>query len=419
VFIIRDAKIINFAPINLDSMQYISINDYDYNLPDEKIAKYPVLSRDDSKLLIFNNRKITDDIFSKLDQYLPSKSLLVYNDTRVIQARLLFQNISGSQVEIFCLEPLQHDDYYNAFQQKETCLWKCLIGNSRKWREENLKNEMQTDKNKIVIEVIKKEIHKDYNIIQFKWQPANYCFGEILEFFGQMPIPPYLHRQSEEVDVTRYQTIYSTQNGSVAAPTAGLHFTPSVFEKLEVKDIQCINLTLHVGAGTFLPVKENNAALHQMHSEPIIIRKKLIENLLNFNKNITATGTTSLRALESIYWIGVKLIEKIADPFYLDQWEAYALPGFYSLNLVFNTLLEYYNNTDAEEILARTKLMIIPEYEFKVVNRLITNFHQPKSTLLMLIAAFTGKENWKEIYTHALENHYRFLSYGDCSLLTR
>jgi S-adenosylmethionine:tRNA ribosyltransferase-isomerase len=400
-------------------MQYISINDYDYNLPEEKIAKYPVLIRDNSKLLIFKDGLITDHIFSNLDHFLPSKSLLVYNDTRVIHARLLFQKKSGSQIEIFCLEPYEQNDYYLAFQQKETCCWKCLIGNAKKWKEESLKNEIQIGNGKVVIEAIKTEIHKEFSIIQFKWQPANYCFGELLEHIGQIPIPPYLHRQSEEIDRTRYQTIYSSKNGSVAAPTAGLHFTPSVFEKLENKDILCRNLTLHVGAGTFLPVKETNAALHKMHAEPFIIKKELINNLLHFNDNITATGTTSLRALESIYWIGVKLVEKIVDPFYLNQCEAYILPGHHSTEFVLKTLLEYYTKVNVEEVFGRTKLMIVPGYDFKLAQRLITNFHQPRSTLLMLVAAFVGKENWKKIYTSALEHDYRFLSYGDSSLLIR
>jgi len=400
-------------------MQYISINDYDYNLPDEKIAKYPLFRRDESKLLVYKNESITDDIFSNLDQHLPQKSLLVYNDTRVIQARLLLQKKSGSQIEIFCLEPYQQDDYYSAFQQKGSCYWKCLIGNAKKWKEEYLKNEIQIGNNKVVIEAIKKEINKEFSIIQFKWQPANYCFGELLEHIGHMPIPPYLHRQSEEIDRTRYQTIYSSQKGSVAAPTAGLHFTPMIFEKLENKDILCRNLTLHVGAGTFLPVKETNAALHKMHAEPFLIRKELINNILDFSGNITSTGTTSLRALESIYWMGVKLTERIPDPFFLDQWDAYTLPSHHTAELVLKVLLEHCDKVNAKEIVARTKLMIVPGYNFKIAKRLITNFHQPKSTLLMLVAAFAGNENWKKIYNHGLKNDYRFLSYGDSSLITK
>jgi S-adenosylmethionine:tRNA ribosyltransferase-isomerase len=400
-------------------MQYISVSDYDYNLPEEKIAKYPLPSRDSSRLLVYNMGHLSDELFSNLYNHLPSGSLLVFNDTRVIQARLQFQKKTGSSIEIFCLEPIKPVDYYQAFQQKGSCEWKCLIGNIKKWKDEILKAECFINETKIVIEASKSEINIDWGIVHFKWQPAEYSFGEILENFGSMPIPPYLHRSSEEIDRTRYQTIYSMIDGSVAAPTAGLHFTPTVIEKLEIKNILFSNLTLHVGAGTFIPVKEKNAALHQMHSEPFIISKVLIQHLYDFNGNITATGTTSLRALESIYWIGVKLLENENDPLNIDQWEAYHLPGQHSTESVLKALLEYLSKNNLENIYARTRLMIIPGYKCKVVQRLITNFHQPKSTLLMLVSAFTGKANWMKIYGHALENDYRFLSYGDSSLLIR
>lgn len=400
-------------------MHYIPLSDYEYVLPDERIAKYPLEIRDLSKLLVFNKGQITNTNFSKVDQYLPADSFLIFNDTRVIQARLLFQKSSGANIEIFCLEPFQQSDYYQAFQQKETCIWKCLVGNIKKWKDEILRLEFSIHEASIVLEASKKEVYKDYCIIQFSWQPLQFCFGEILEHIGHTPIPPYLHRQSEEIDRTRYQTIYSLQNGSVAAPTAGLHFTPSVFDKLEYKNILFYGLTLHIGTGTFVPVKENNAALHKMHSEYIIIKKELIQYLLKYNGNITATGTTSLRALESLYWIGVKLLEKIDNPFFIDQWDAYTLPNHYFTTTVINELLNYCAKENLAEIVAKTKMMIVPDFNFRIVQRLITNFHQPKSTLLMLIAAFVGKENWKQIYNYALENEYRFLSYGDCSLLIR
>jgi S-adenosylmethionine:tRNA ribosyltransferase-isomerase len=400
-------------------MQYIPISDYNYDLPEEKIAKYPLESRDSSKLLVYDNGQISTDAFSDLDKHLPSNSLMVYNDTRVIQARLLFRKKTGSIIEIFCLEPHEPADYSKAFRQEGSCKWKCLVGNMKKWKDEILKEEFLINDNKIIIEVSKKESHKEWSIIHFKWEPTKYCFGEILDSFGKTPIPPYLNRPSEEIDCTRYQTIYSSQNGSVAAPTAGLHFLPSVFEKLDNKNILSVGLTLHVGAGTFIPVKEENAVLHLMHSEPFIIKKELIQHLIDFDGNITVTGTTSLRALESIYWTGVKLLENSREPFNIEQWEAYNLPDNYSTISALKAILEYCIKNNIDAIDARTKLMIVPRYKFMVVQRLITNFHQPASTLLMLVAAFVGENNWKKIYQYALENDFRFLSYGDSSLLSR
>lgn len=400
-------------------MQYIPISDYNYNLTEERIAKYPLHIRDSSKLLVYKNEQLSNNIFSDLDKHLPSNSLLVYNDTKVIQARLLFRKKTGSIIEIFCLEPYEPVDNQDALLEKGSCDWKCLVGNIKKWKDYILKEELLINHNKITIEVTKKEIRREWNIIHFKWEPATYSFGEILEAFGKTPIPPYLNRPSEEIDRTRYQTIYSSQNGSVAAPTAGLHFLPSVFEKLKNKNILPVNLTLHVGAGTFIPVKEKNAALHLMHNEPFIIKKELIQQLINYSGNITATGTTSLRALESIYWVGVKLLENNNDPFNIDQWEAYSLPRNYSTISSFKAILEYCNINNNVTIYARTKLMIVPGYRFMVVQRLITNFHQPESTLLLLVAAFVGENNWKKIYQFALKNGYRFLSYGDSSLLFR
>lgn len=400
-------------------MQYISTSDYDYELPLEKIALYPLCERDASRLLIYNSEKIDFDVFSNLDKYLAAKSLLIYNDSKVIHARLLFQKETGASIEIFCLEPLMYTDINKVLYCNALCIWKCLVGNAKKWKDEILKKEIFVDNRSIFLEARKLEANKDEYTIQFKWYPNKINFSEILKLAGLVPLPPYIYRIAEEIDRTRYQTIYSSPEGSVAAPTAGLHFTPSVFEKLENKEILYKPLTLHVGAGTFIPVKANNAVLHQMHEESFIIKKDLIADLILFGGNITAVGTTTLRALESIYLCGVKLIENTDEPFVIDQWEAYSSHSNHSTEKVLNRLIDFCNESNKDIIFARTRLMIIPGYNFKIVNRLITNFHQPKSTLLMLVAAFAGNENWKKIYKSALENNFRFLSYGDSSLLIR
>jgi S-adenosylmethionine:tRNA ribosyltransferase-isomerase len=399
-------------------MQTISIGDFDYDLPDDRIAKYPLPTRDSSKLLVYNKGEIKDDIFSNLDFYLPENSLMIYNDTRVIQARLIFQKKSGTKIEIFCLEPL-NEDYLGIFQKKNSCEWKCLVGNLKKWKEAQLKIEFSINKETVELTATIVDSSNNFNIIRFDWQPEKFNFGEIMEHLGKTPIPPYLKRPSEEIDRTRYQTIYSTQNGSVAAPTAGLHFTPTVFDKLDQKNININNLTLHVGAGTFVPVKNKDVSHHAMHSELFIVKKELLELLSHYQGNLTAVGTTTLRALESIYWIGVKIIGQLKNPFEIEQWEVYKLPGRYSVEKILEVLVNYCNENNTEAITAKTKLLVVPGYDFKMVQRVITNFHQPRSTLLLLVAAFVGKNNWREIYNYALSGNFRFLSYGDSSLLIR
>jgi S-adenosylmethionine:tRNA ribosyltransferase-isomerase len=398
-------------------MQYIPISDYNYLLPDKKIAKYPLESRDSSKLLVFNKGEISDDVFTNLHQYIPSKSLLVFNDTRVIQARLKFFKPSGAEIEIFCLEPHFPTDYYQSFQQKECCSWKCLVGNLKKWKEGSVFLHFTLHGEEFVLEAIKEAENGEWQQIQFRWNAPSVSFADILEHAGNTPIPPYLHRSSEEIDRNRYQTIYSIEKGSVAAPTAGLHFTPAVFEKLEIKNINYCGITLHVGAGTFKPVKEENAALHPMHTEHFFIKKDVLLMLLENEGNITSVGTTSLRALESIFWMGVKLIEKSENPFFIDQWDAYHLNSQYSTKQVLESLLEFCKSNNLSEIGASTRIMIVPGYTFRIINRLITNFHQPQSTLLLLVAAFVGEMNWNNIYSYALSNNFRFLSYGDSSIL--
>jgi S-adenosylmethionine:tRNA ribosyltransferase-isomerase len=401
------------------NMEYISVSEYDYDLPEEKIARYPLESRDLSKLLVYKNNKISDDIFSNLHQHLPSESLMIFNDTRVIQARLIFKKETGAEIEIFCLEPLDPADYYLSFQKTGSSLWKCLVGNLKKWKEGNIFLEFLIRGVKVVVEASREKDFSEWQQIRFSWNPEHLSFGDILEHAGKTPIPPYLRRNSEESDKTRYQTIYSMINGSVAAPTAGLHFTPQVFEKLENKGIEYSYLTLHVGAGTFRPIKEDNALLHPMHSEHFYVKQEFLKQLIHFDGNMTAVGTTSLRALESIYWMGVKIIMNIENPMFIKQWETYQLNSDYKFSEAANALIDYCKTKNLEQIEATTQLMIVPGYEFKTANRLITNFHQPKSTLLMLVASFIGNDCWKKIYVYAQKNDFRFLSYGDSSLLCR
>jgi S-adenosylmethionine:tRNA ribosyltransferase-isomerase len=367
--------------------------------------------------LVYKKGKPGTDVFSNLQQYIPSGSLIVFNDTRVIQARLQFRKLTGAEIEIFCLEPFEPADYYQAFKKKGNCKWKCLVGNLKKWKEGLIELTLKFEGIEIIIKAQVETDNGDWQLINFTWQPDNLTFGEILEIAGKTPIPPYLKRTSEEIDRSRYQTIYSMQNGSVAAPTAGLHFTPAIIEKLENENIDYCNLTLHVGAGTFRPVKEENALLHDMHTEHFFIKKELIIKLLRHKENITAVGTTSLRALESIYQIGAKLINNSENPFFIGQWDAYEKNNNYTPEQALLALLKLFEKTGKPEIEAQTQIMIVPGYKFKIVQRLITNFHQPKSTLLLLVAAFVGDDNWKSIYGYAIENDFRFLSYGDCSLL--
>jgi S-adenosylmethionine:tRNA ribosyltransferase-isomerase len=399
-------------------MQYLPISDFNYHLPDDKIAKYPLPDRDLSKLLLFRDNKISEDIFKNLANHLNSNDFVVFNNTKVIQARLLFQKNTGAEIEIFCLEPLNPSDYYQAFQQYESCSWKCLVGNLKKWKTGAVSLTTNINGAKFIIEAEKISNQNEWQEIKFNWN-GNYSFGEILENIGHTPIPPYLNRSSEDIDKHRYQTIYSQFNGSVAAPTAGLHFTKVVLNQLRTKKIKTGEITLHVGAGTFKPVKDENAFLHPMHAEHFTVNKQILEQLIIFENHIIAVGTTSLRTLESLYWMGVKNLENIENPFNLKQWDANELPAIYNFKDAVKALINYCETNHLEEFKASTQIMITPGYEFKSVQKLITNFHQPKSTLLLLIAAFIGTENWEFIYNYALENEFRFLSYGDSSLLVR
>jgi S-adenosylmethionine:tRNA ribosyltransferase-isomerase len=399
----------------MHQIQETLLTDYTYDLPNESIAKYPTKERDSSKLLLYKQGEIIDEAFKNCSTYLPKDSLLIFNNTKVIQARIVMHKKTGAQIEIFCLEPNAPKNYEQIFGETSQCEWICIIGNAKKWKDEVLHSQLII--NSLSIEFSAKKIsqHNGETIIEFSWTGGN-SFSEIIDTIGKIPIPPYLHRDSEDIDLERYQTIYAQHNGSVAAPTAGLHFTDKVLEQITSKNIEIAHVTLHVGAGTFKPVKTENVLEHTMHRELFRIDKKILNQIAS-KKSITAVGTTTVRTLESIYWLGVKCIENsntICNE--LNQWEAYTLPQHYTIEESCNVLLLQLEKYNKDEIFAYTQIMIVPGYRFKIVKALFTNFHQPQSTLLLLIAAFIGKD-WKQLYNHALENKYRFLSYGDSSLL--
>lgn len=394
--------------------QNIKIEDYTYDLPDHRIAKYPINKRDESKLLVYNKGSVAKDEFKHIDQYIDSNTTCVFNNTKVIQARLHFFKETGAKIEIFCLEPIEPSDYVLAFQQTEAITWKCIVGNLKKWKEQDLEKIITIDNSEITLTAKKKGSEGNSQIIEFSWNNSGVTFSEILENIGATPIPPYLNRESESIDKDRYQTVYSKLKGSVAAPTAGLHFTKKVLEKLQSQNITLEEVTLHVGAGTFTPVKSETIDEHQMHTEHFVVTKKTIQNLLN-SEQIIAVGTTSVRTIESLHWLGVKLKLHNKLDSHISQWEAYQLPE-YSKKESLEALENHMNENNLNALHASTQIMIFPGYKFKLVDILVTNFHQPKSTLLLLIAAFIG-EDWKKVYDFALENDFRFLSYGDSSIL--
>ncbi len=401
------------------------IKDFLYKLPEERIAKYPLPQRDQSKLLIYEQGEIKEDIYYNLDKYIPASSLLVFNNTKVVEARLLFKKSTGSTIELFCLEPGdEYPDITTAMMQKGKVVWKCLAGGAKKWKEEPLINMIRMIFNhskEIILRAKKIKKENDYFLVELNWNDESLSFAELLHFAGAVPLPPYLHREAEESDKERYQTIYAKYDGSVAAPTAGLHFTERLFKKLDTKNIHRDFVTLHVGAGTFKPVKSETIMGHEMHAEYIEVRKDFIENLLNhLHNNIIAVGTTSLRTIESLYWLGVKTIiqpEILLHDLQLHQWEAYDLnPGNVSIEQSLQALLQWMKKNETEILITKTQIIIAPGYDLKIANALITNFHQPQSTLLLLVAALVH-DNWKKIYDYALANNFRFLSYGDGNLI--
>lgn len=405
----------------------ISIREYSYQLPEDKIARYPLPERDASKLLIYKAGKISDDIYKHIGFYLPDNSLLIFNDTKVVEARLLFQKPTGGVIEVFCLEPHeQYPDITSAMLQKEKVWWHCLVGGASKWKHgQVLEKRFIHNGNEIILQGKYIEKRQDSFIIELLWQPGQLSFAEILHHTGAVPLPPYIKRTAEESDKERYQTVYARYDGSVAAPTAGLHFSEKIFAELNAKNIQTTFVTLHVGAGTFKPVKNEPIAGHEMHAEWMDVHRRVIHSVLNsLNKKIITVGTTTLRTIESLYWLGVKVCFNKKQrkkghgvSLHLTQWEAYDLatteiPATEALQ----ALLEWLDEGKTERLIAKTQIMIVPGYRFKIAKGLITNFHQPQSTLLLLIASFIG-ENWRKVYDYALQNDFRFLSYGDGSLL--
>jgi len=400
--------------------QDIFIKDYTYNLPEGRIARYPLEDRDASRLLVYQPGKINEDIYRNLDTHLPENSLLIFNNTKVVEARLLFQKPTGGVVEIFCLEPHEHyADITTAMGQQGNVLWKCLVGGASKWKRGQVLEKKITSQNEtITLYATYKEKRTDHFIIDLTWSPRNLAFAGLLHHAGAVPLPPYIKREAEASDADRYQTIYAYHNGSVAAPTAGLHFTKSIFERLKKKNIQTDFVTLHVGAGTFKPVKTQTIGDHEMHAEFIDVSTATIQKIFQHPDNIIAVGTTSLRTIETLYWLGVKvsLSPGIHDP-ELTQWEAYglaehAIPPAVALN----SLMDWMYRKNLERLVTKTQIMIAPGYKVRITRGLITNFHQPDSTLLLLVAALVG-DDWKKIYDYALQNDFRFLSYGDGSFL--
>jgi S-adenosylmethionine:tRNA ribosyltransferase-isomerase len=404
----------------------INISDYDYNLPDERIAKFPLPVRDSSKLLVWKSGQIEESVFRNVTDFIPEGSLLVFNNTKVIQARLLFQKPSGAKIEIFCLEPHSPTDYQQVFTQTDSCSWQCLVGNSKRWKDGCLSLEIDDDKN-TVLTAERLESQCETSIIRFSWNNPNLSFADILDSCGELPIPPYLNRRTEESDKTTYQTVYSRIKGSVAAPTAGLHFTKDVLASLNKKNIDSEELTLHVGAGTFKPVKSETLAGHEMHAELFSVKRETIEKLLKHRGNVFAVGTTSVRTLESLWYIGCYLLQHPdtkPDNIFVNQWSPYQNESKNTVEhskneeyaYILSAILSWMDKNQLDSISAHTQIIIAPGYDFKIVNGMITNFHQPKSTLLLLVSAFVGGR-WREIYDYAFEHNFRFLSYGDSSLL--
>ena len=395
----------------------LSIDEFDYPLPDERIAKYPLSPRDSSKLLIYKNGQIAESRFASIADYLPAQSLLMYNNTKVIQARLEFFKATGARIEVFCLEPVAPADYSQSLSATNECTWKCMVGNLKKWKDGELSKALTVTNQDCILKVRLCDTQENTHTIHFSWNNPHIHFADILENAGELPIPPYLHRKTETSDYKNYQTVYSKIKGSVAAPTAGLHFTPEVFEQVRAKGIDTDELTLHVGAGTFQPVKTQDVDKHLMHTEIISVNKKTIEHLQQKLGNIIAVGTTSVRTLESLYYIGCQLAaNNEAHSLHIGQRTPYThnydLPTYDALQHIVN----YMTENNLQTLRADTQIMIKPGYHFRIVDGMITNFHQPKSTLLLLVSAFTNG-NWKTIYDYAMNNDFRFLSYGDSSLL--
>ncbi len=399
--------------------RYININDYDYPLPDERIAKFPLSERDSSKLLIYRGGEINEKHFSDIGEELPEGSLLVFNNTKVVRARLVMHKPSGARVEVFCLEPHAPADYEHAFAVKGECEWSCIVGNLKKWKEGAVEIPFEYDGEHYTLQAYIAERGTREHIVRFEWI-APMTFGELLEYLGRIPIPPYLNRESEEIDNTRYQTVYSRFEGSVAAPTAGLHFTQPLIESMRESGFDFAEVTLHVGAGTFLPVKDEDATKHAMHTEHFDVTLATLRKLRENYGKIVAVGTTSVRTLESLSALAWRIkCGKAYDDGVVGQWELYDIPADFTGEEALDILILYMEQSGLEHLRAATEIMITPlGYNFRIVRNIVTNFHQPKSTLLLLVSAYLG-EDWHKIYDYALSHDFRFLSYGDSSLLIR
>ena len=401
--------------------KHIRISDYNYNLPDERIAKFPIAQRDHSKLLVYRHGEVSDDTFYHLPDYLPEGALMVFNNTKVIQARMHFRKETGALIEVFLLEPADPTDYELMFQLTSHCSWLCLIGNLKKWKEGTLKRDFTIKGEQLTLTATRRQMVGNSHWVDLEWNNANVTFAEILEEVGELPIPPYLNRNTEESDKTTYQTVYSKIKGSVAAPTAGLHFTEDVLHAIDEKGIDREEVTLHVGAGTFKPVKSDEIEGHEMHTEYICVRKETLEKLIAHDAKAIAVGTTSVRTLESLYYMGCRLArnpELSESELHIDQWEPYEERAGEEIapQEALQHLLSWLERHHLPALHSSTQIIIAPGYEYKIVKMLVTNFHQPQSTLLLLVSAFV-KGDWHKIYDYALAHDFRFLSYGDSSLL--
>ena len=399
--------------------KHIKISEFNYPLPDERIAKFPLSTRDESKLLVYRHGEVSEDRFTSLPSYLEPGEMMVFNNTKVIQARLHFRKETGALIEVFCLEPIQPNDYVLSFQQTKQCSWLCMVGNLKKWKEGTLKREVSVKGRTITFTATRGQCHGTSHWVDFEWNDETLTFADILEAVGELPIPPYLNRDTQESDKQTYQTVYSKIKGSVAAPTAGLHFTERVLKALDERGIDREELTLHVGAGTFKPVKSEEIEGHEMHTEYISVNRRTIEKLIAHGGKTIAVGTTSVRTLESLYYIGVLIHqnpEANQEELHVKQWMPYEPHPMLTPVESLQGILSYLERHGMEALHTSTQIIIAPGYEYKIVKKIVTNFHQPQSTLLLLVSAFV-KGDWKKIYDYALSHDFRFLSYGDSSLL--
>ncbi len=403
----------------LDELKHIAIADYDYPLPDERIARYPLAERDHSKMLRLSGGIISEHRFDELPSLLPAETMLVFNDTKVIHARLLFRKETGAMIEVFCLEP-HGMAVSEAFEQRERCTWMCMVGNNKRWREGALTLQFTISGSSFTLQATRREAVGNAWVVDFSWT-GGHSFAEVIEHAGVIPLPPYLHRDAEASDATRYQTVYAEHEGSVAAPTAGLHFTPAVIDALHARGVATEYLTLHVGAGTFKPVSTETIGEHEMHVEKVYVTDDNMQRLAaHASKPIVAVGTTSVRTMESLYWFGVQLadnpdMERMA----VSQWDPYTLDDHHlDMAAAYGNVLQWMQRRGMSHLSGETQLMIAPGYRYRTINGLVTNFHQPKSTLLLLVSAFIG-DRWRECYRYALDHGFRFLSYGDCCLFLK